>query len=123
VERENRISRGEIYFVYLDPAFGREIGGYKHRPVVVVSINDIHQGTRIVSIVPGTTTPYQAQNIVKVERTAQNRLQETTFFQCHQLRAIDQGRMTSRSIGRLSDDDFKRIEQAIRHSLGLPEKT
>jgi hypothetical protein len=45
---ENRIARGERYFVYLDPAFGHELGGYKTRPVVVVSINDIHRKTGVV---------------------------------------------------------------------------
>ncbi len=79
---ENQIQRGEVYFVHLDPVFGREVGGYKTRPVIVVSIDD-------------------------------------TFFQCHQVRAIDQGRMTSRPIGRISKVDLLRISNALIFSLGL----
>jgi len=35
------IERGHLFFVFLDPVFGKEIRGYKTRPVVVISINDI----------------------------------------------------------------------------------
>src|SRR5687767_1766657 len=107
---ENNIERGEVYFVHLDPAFGREIGGYKTRPVIVVSINDIHQQTRIVTVVPGTSTssPPRA-NVIRVEPAAENGLREPTYFQCHQVRGIDQGRMTSRRIGRVSRADFNRL--------------
>ena len=84
MERENTIQRRDIYFIYLDPSFGKEIGGYKTRPVVVVSIDDIHQKTRIVAVVPGTTTPFSARNVVKIDPTPENRLTNTTYFQCHQ---------------------------------------
>lgn len=118
---ENAIEQGEIYFVHLDPAFGREIGGYKLRPAVVVSINDIHQRTRIVAVVPATTKdPGRSYpNVVRVEVDRNNGLTEATFFQCHQVRAIDQGRMTARSTGRLSRSDFKKIETALSHCFGL----
>jgi mRNA-degrading endonuclease toxin of MazEF toxin-antitoxin module len=123
---ENQIRRGEIYFVHLDPCFGREIGGYKSRPVVVVSIEAIHQKTRIVAVVPGTSTqsPFPIENVVPVDGTLANGLlpkgqtNAMTFFQCHQIRAVDQGRMTSRPAGRLSEKDFRRIETAVWTSLG-----
>lgn len=116
---ENRIARGEVYFVHLDPAFGREIGGYKTRPVVVVSIDSIHQNTRIVAIVPGTSTASTQSNVVKIDPDGDNRLTGPTFFHCQHLRAIDQGRMTSRPVGRLSQRDIRRIEDGLRYTLGL----
>jgi mRNA-degrading endonuclease toxin of MazEF toxin-antitoxin module len=116
---ENQIKQGEIYFVFLDPVFGREIGGYKTRPVVVVSINDIHQHTRLLTVVPGTKTESSYSNVVRVQKDASNGLRETTFFQCHQVRGIDQGRMTSPPIGRMSRADFQRIQAALRIVLGL----
>jgi mRNA-degrading endonuclease toxin of MazEF toxin-antitoxin module len=117
--QENRIERGDIFFVYLDPAFGREIGGYKRRPVVVVSTNDIHQKTRIVAVVPGTTTPFSAPNIVAVRPDSTNGLKEPTYFQCHQIRAVDQGRMTSRPEGRIAREHLMKIENAIAFSIGV----
>ena len=120
---ENRIARGELYFVHLDPTFGREIGGYKRRPVVVVSIDSIHQNTRIVGVVPGTSTPSTRPNVVRIASDQINGLEEReTFFHCQQIRAIDQGRMTSPPIGRLSQNDLRRIEDGLRYSLGLLKK-
>jgi mRNA-degrading endonuclease toxin of MazEF toxin-antitoxin module len=116
---ENQIRQGEIYFVYLDPVFGRELGGYKCRPVVVASINDIHQHTRLVTVVPGTTTESSHPNVVRVQGDGGNGLKETTFFQCHQVRGIDQGRMTSRYIGRMSRADFQRVQDGLRIVFGL----
>ena len=122
VEKENRIQRGEIYFVFLDPCFGKEIGGYKTRPVVVVSIDDIHQHTRLVTVVPGTSTNRsdEKSNLVLVRPDSNaNGLRELTVFLCHQVRTIDQGRMTSRPVGRLSPADILRVEKGLRFSLGL----
>ena len=116
---ENHIERGELYFVHLDPAFGREIGGYKVRPVLVISINDIHRKTRIVTVIPGTSTPAVYRNVVEVKPDATNGLKSTTFFQCHQVRSVDQGRMTAQAFGRISANDFRRITDALKFSLGL----
>ena len=121
---ENRIGRGDIYYVHLDPAFGREIGGYKRRPVAVISIDGIHQNTRVIAVVPGTSTPSNHPNAVRVVGDRGNGLdaKEPTFFQCHQVRAIDQGRMTSPPVGRLSQNDLRRVEEGLMYSLGLLKK-
>ena len=116
---ENMIQRGDIFFISLDPTRGREIGGNKERPVVVMSINDIHQKTRIVAVVPGTSSKSLYRNVVQVNPDEENGLKLETYFQCHQIRAVDQGRMTARPIGRLSKADFGKVEMAVRHSLGL----
>ena len=115
------VERGEIYFVYLDPAFGRESGGYKTRPVVVLSINDINNKPLVVTVVPGTTkvNSVRFRNVVVVPPTPDNGLREETSFECHQLRAIDKGRLTSRPIGRLSPLHLEQIRKAIEYSLGL----
>ena len=116
---ENRIARGELYFVHLDPVFGREMGGYKVRPVVVISIDGIHQSTRVVAVIPGTSTPSPHANVVKIDPDGDNRLAGVTYFQCQQVRSVDQGRMTSRAVGRLSQRDLRRIEDGLRYTLGL----
>ncbi len=116
---ENSIERGDIFWVFLDPAFGREIGGYKNRPVLVISARDAHRNTRIVTIVPGTKTARLTPRAVRVDPDPTNRLREVTFFQCDQIRAVDQGRMTERSSGRLARADLLRIETAIKISLAL----
>jgi mRNA interferase MazF len=114
------IERGQIFFVFLDPAFGKEIGGYKTRPVVVISINDINQKRLPVIVVPDTSAgdkPVHFKNVVRVEPTGLNNLPNPTLFQCNQIRAIDQGRFTSASIGRLTSKDLNLVEDAIKYVL------
>jgi mRNA interferase MazF len=116
------VERGQLYFVYLDPVFGRELGGYKVRPVVVLSINDINSKPLTVTVVPDTTAgakPVHFRNIVVVEPSPENGLTAPTIFECHQIRALDQGRFTSRLVGRLSVEDLRSIEKAIKYSLGF----
>ena len=134
------VSRGEIYMVCLDPVFGREIGGFKMRPVVIVSINDINKRTRLVTVVPGTSDkpvtdktgkpgipPYwwtEFQNVVTVDTgDGSSGLREKTHFECHQVRAIERGRLTAKSIGKLSREDFERIEKSLAYCLGLDSPT
>jgi mRNA-degrading endonuclease toxin of MazEF toxin-antitoxin module len=115
------IRRGQVYFIYLDPCFGRELGGYKVRPVVVVSVNEINENARVISVVPGSTNDrFVRLNIVEVAPDRANNLPEKTYFQCHQIRSVDPGRMTSRPKGQLSRADFEKIEAALRLTLGLP---
>ncbi len=116
------VQRGEIYYVYLDPVFGRELGGYKTRPVAVLSINDINHKPLVVTVVPGTTAggkPSYFRNVVVVPPDAPNGLSVETLFECHQVRAIDNGRFTARPVGRLSSQHLRLIEEAAKYSLGL----
>lgn len=116
------IRRGQIYRVFLDPAFGHEMGGYKQRPVVVLSINDINTDALVVSVVPGTRRkPGEKtfRNVVPVEKSPENGLAKATSFHCHQVRALDKGRFVGTPIGTASETDLKRIEEAVKYSLGL----
>lgn len=117
------VARGEIYYVYLDPVFGHEAGGFKQRPVAIISIPDIHKSGMVVAV-PGTTTPSAYPNVVKVDARHVIRCNPTfqfqdTYYQCHQVRALDQGRLTGRAIGKLSDHDLAAIERGVIFSLGL----
>jgi mRNA-degrading endonuclease toxin of MazEF toxin-antitoxin module len=116
-----RIARGDIYFVFLDPVFGRELGGYKTRPVAVVSVNDINDKPLVALVVPGTSTTKhpEARSQVLVRPSKTNGLKEDTMFQCHQPRALDKGRFVSWRVGRLDRNDLERVESAIKFSLGL----
>ena len=116
------VYRGEIYYVYLDPVFGHEIGGYKTRPVAVISINDLNTKSGVLVVIPGSTAgtkPSHFRNVVIVAPTPANGLQNDTLFDCRHLRGIDPGRLTSRAIGRLSSDDLLRLEEAVKYCLGF----
>lgn len=76
-----RVFRGEIYFCCLDPVFGREAGGFKTRPVVVISANDIHNQTwGVVTVVPGTSnTKFKGKNLVLVHPNKRNGLETEPY--------------------------------------------
>lgn len=116
------IERGQVFMLFLDPAFGHEIGGYKVRPVVVVSIDELTRRGFVVGVVPGTSANGRTAtaSAALVKPTANNGLRNDTLFQAHQIRSIDQGRFVGPPLGRVSVNDMLRIEAAMRFSLGLP---
>jgi mRNA interferase MazF len=116
------VFRGEIYAVYLDPVFGHELGGYKLRPVLVLSVNDINKKPLTITVVPGTSANDKQptfKNVVLIAATAQNGLDRDTIFLFHQVRALDKGRFTARRFGQLSGNEMKRVEDAVKYALGL----
>ena len=114
------IHRGHIYWVQLPAAFGRELNG-KRRPVVVVSTNRINHGPGglTVIVIPGSTTKAEYRNIVHVTPDPGNGLKADTYFQCHQARAVDRQRIVSESVGKLTSDELRRIEESVAYVLGL----
>ena len=115
------IERGEVYIVDLVGAKSREIYGHKDRPVVVVSADSINAKPLVIAVIPGTGTPPPAlfPNVVAVRPSRENGLREETYFLCHQIRALDHSRFTKDRIGKLSDRDLLRIDNAVRFSLRL----
>jgi mRNA interferase MazF len=113
------ISRGEIYFVNLDPASGREQSGT--RPVVVLSTNTINRLPLVITVVIGTKGANVTRDFptnVRVPPTESGLPLETVFLG-FQVRSIDIGRFPPRPSGRLSSPALDRVEDAVRHSLGL----
>ena len=113
------IQRGEIYFVDLNPVRGREQSG--HRPVLVLSIDSINQLPLVVTIVVGT----KGENIsrdyptnVRVS-TVESGLPMETVFLCFQIRSIDSTRFASTPAGKVEGDTLQKIEDSVRHCLGL----
>ena len=115
------VKQGEIYWASLDPVFGREMGGWKDRPVLVVSIEDVNDRTQLVIVVPGTkvkdghrdhpnSVTVDPQRDLKPARC----LSIATSFQCHQIRAIAQGRLTPKPTGLISNE---KCLELLKHSM------
>jgi mRNA-degrading endonuclease toxin of MazEF toxin-antitoxin module len=124
----NEIRRGQIYYIYLDPAFGSELAGFKFRPVVVVSVNSLHHQTQMITVIPGTSVNEERSfrngiivdpNDVETYSNYKNPIENPTLFQCHQIRAVSQGRFTQRARGRVSEKVLADIEDGLRFCLGL----
>ena len=113
------IKRGDIYLVNLNPVQGREQAG--RRPVLVLSVNAINRLPLVVTVVIGT----KGENVTRDYPTnvrisaAESGLSMETVFLCFQLRSLYPARFTGVPTGKVSGATLQRIENAVRHCLGL----
>lgn len=113
------IRRGEIYFVDLNPVRGREQSG--RRPVLVLSIDSIDKSPLVVTVVVGTKGENVPRDFPTNVRIApeESGLPVETIFLCFQIRSIDSNRFPEKAAGKISDRTLEKIEDAVRHCLGL----
>ena len=113
------IKRGEIYFVNLNPVKGREQSG--QRPVLVLSIDSINKLPLVVTVVirtKGANIPRDFPTNVRISAKESGLPMETVFL-CFQIRSIDPNRFPKQATGEISKLNLEKIENAVRHCLGL----
>lgn len=113
------IQRGEIYFVNLNPAQGREQTGY--RPVLVVSSNTVNRLPLVVSVVVGTKGENVSRDYptnVRVAAVDSGLPMETVFLR-FQIRSLDASRFPPTPAGKISGAVLKQIEDALRYCFEL----
>lgn len=116
------IKRGEIYFVSLDPAQGREQAG--KRPVLVVSSDIVNAQPLVVAVVAGTDSKNVSRDYPTNIRVtaAESGLPKDTVFLCFQVRSLDHARFRgslARRVGVLPPVRMAEVEGALRRVLGL----
>jgi mRNA interferase MazF len=108
--------RGEIWTVDLEPVVGSEQG--KARPALIIQ-NDIGNRYSPVLIVAALTSGENARYDVQVEvKAPEGGVHHNSLVLLNQIRTIDKRRV-GRYWGRLSAQTMKRVDEAIRISLGL----
>jgi len=113
------LRRGDVVRVNLDPVVGHEVG--KTRPAVVVQ-NDV--GNRFSpTVIVAAITDYSEKKArfpvcVPVEK-GEAGLERRSLVNAAQIRTVDRRRIAGPSLGRLSPDSMKRVDQALRVSLEL----
>jgi mRNA interferase MazF len=113
------MQRGEIYFVDLNPAIGREQRG--RRPVLILSIDAINRAPLVVTVVPGTdgaNIPRDYPTNVRVSAEESGLTTETVFL-CFQVRSLDHSRFPAQPAGRLSATRMQDVEDVVRYCMGL----
>lgn len=119
------ISRGQIYFVELNPTKGREQAG--RRPVLVVSVDAINRQPLVVTVVVGTDArniPRDYPTNVRVS-AKETGLPKDTVFLCFQIRSLDPARFLNSETGRVAlagsmpPSRMREVEEALRMTLGL----
>jgi mRNA interferase MazF len=119
------IRRGDVYFVELGPAVGREQAG--RRPVVVVSDDSINGRPLVATVVPGTDGRNVDEDYPVTVRVpaSESGLPNDTVFLCFQMRSVDHARFVDparghrRVAGRVPPHRMAEIDAALRRALSL----
>jgi len=106
--------RGQIYRVNLEPIKDSEQRDHA-KPCVVLTVTAFNQRLHTVGVVPLTSSPRSLPPLV-VSVPSAGKPQSMAL--CHQIRTIDKCRI-GKLIGRISPEDLKKIETAIRTVHGL----
>lgn len=111
-----KISRGDIYNIDLNPTRGSEQAGT--RPCVIIQ-NDIGNEYSSTTIIVPCTTKIDKIYPTEVLLTARETgLDQDSKVKCDQIRTIDKRRLLKRK-GRVPPDKIRLIDRALKISLGL----
>ena len=107
------MNRGDVWWVNFDPSIGGEIK--KRRPAVIVS-NDISNKflnrLQVVPLTSNTGRLYPSEAVVAVGGNESKAMAD-------QIATVSKARLAGK-IAVLSDQDMRKIEDAIKVQLGMP---
>jgi len=109
-------SRGDVWFVDLDPTMGREQAG--RRPALIISVNQFNYGPAdMIVLLPITTRDKKIPFHVKIN-PPEGGLREVSFIKCEDIRSVSKERLIKFS-GKILDNTFLLIEDRLRILLNL----
>ncbi|MDR3611672.1 MAG: type II toxin-antitoxin system PemK/MazF family toxin [Ignavibacteriaceae bacterium] len=113
----NRIFRGEVYYVDLEPTKGAEM--QKERRCVIVSNNSINFNASVIIICPITDSYGKNSPIHIPIPESEGGLTKKSVAHCGQIRAVDVTRLGNKS-GELSEETMRAITKGIACSMDVP---
>ena len=112
-------NRGEIWLVDWSPGRGSEQLG--KRPAVIIQ-NDQGNHSRGYTntiVVAVSTKGLPVPMHVAIPKSKTNGLRENSFVKCEQLMTVSKTRLIGRAWGRLSADQMRQVDSAIKTSLAM----
>ena len=109
--------RGDIYLVHFDPTVGHEIR--KTRPALILQ-NDVSNQYSPITIVAAISSQFSDPPFPRevVVEPAESGLPKRSAVILNQIRSVDRQRL-AKKLGRLSDGEMQRVEEALKISLEL----
>ena len=109
------LSRGDVFFADLDPAFGCEQSGT--RPVLIVQNNtgNRYSNTTIVAAISQRIKPSLPTHVAIQETLG---IGQNSVILLEQLRTIDEKRLAGK-LGRLDEKQMHLVDAALMASLGI----
>jgi mRNA interferase MazF len=105
--------KGEIYLARLNPRKGNEVG--KLRPVLIFQtnmLNDIEHPTTV--IIPLSTHLINNAYPLRYRVSKREGLEQDSDLLCDQIRAIDNGRIISKSLAKLSLQELLEVDEQVK---------
>lgn len=105
--------RGEVYWIRLDPTDGKEIK--KTRPCLIIS-SDVANRSELIVIAPITSNVDRIFSRIEVKISLDGKAGKVIP---RQMRSIDRTKRLGKKIGKISSEEMKLVDDAIRLILGL----
>lgn len=109
-------SRGEIWYVDLNPSRGREQSGV--RPALIISVDQFNQGPADLVILLPLTTRYKGIPLHVAIEPPDGGLKNKSYIKCEDIRSVSTERLAQR-IGAISNQSLSAVEDRLRILLNL----
>ena len=113
------MARGYVLLINLSSSDKREQSG--RRPVVAVQTDVAGEPMLIIAPITSNLNALRFDFAVEIEPSNENGLTQTSIVMIFQMRAIDKSRIV-KLIGKLSDEDIKKIDAEIWRMLKPPDE-
>ena len=109
-------SRGEVWFLNLDPIQGHEQAG--SRPALIISVDQFNHGPAALAVVLPITSKAKGIPFHVPLHPPEGGLKQLSFIKCEDVRSVSTMRLMQRW-GRISLQTMLAVEDRLRILLGL----
>jgi mRNA interferase MazF len=109
-------SRGEVWFLNLDPTKGREQAG--NRPALVISVDAFNHGPADLVVVLPVTSKAKGIPLHVAVTPPEGGVQQLSFIKCEDVRSVSRSRLVERW-GVVKPETMAAVEDRLRILMGL----